>query len=48
MISIMFEQLDVPAFYLAGQGPATLFALGKTTGLVLEAGDGVTHAVPVN
>lgn len=47
MIEIMFEEFDVPAFYLANQPMLALYASGKTTGLVLESGDGVTHTVPI-
>jgi actin-related protein len=43
----MFEAFGVPAFYLAIQAVLSLYSSGRTTGLVLEAGDGVTQAVPV-
>ncbi|MCL4155928.1 UNVERIFIED_CONTAM: hypothetical protein GTU68_007930 [Idotea baltica] len=43
----MFEKFDVPAFYLAIQAVLSLYSSGKTTGLVLDAGDGVTHTVPI-
>jgi centractin len=44
---IMFETFNVPALYLSIQAVLALYASGKTTGLVLDSGDGVTHAVPV-
>jgi actin-related protein len=47
MTEIMFEQFTVPAFYLSIQAVLSLYSSGKTTGLVLDAGDGVTHTVPV-
>lgn len=47
MTEIMFETFDVPAFYLAIQAVLSLYSSGKTTGLVLDAGDGVTHTVPI-
>lgn len=47
MIEIMFEEFDVPAFYLVNQPMLALYASGKTTGLVLESGDGVMHTVPI-
>ncbi len=47
MTEIMFENFDVPAFYLAIQAVLSLYSSGKTTGLVLDAGDGVTHTVPI-
>lgn len=47
MTEIMFETFDVPAFYLAIQAVLSLYSSGRTTGLVLDAGDGVTHTVPI-
>jgi actin-related protein len=47
MTEIMFENFQVPAFYLAIQAVLSLYSSGKTTGLVLDAGDGVTHTVPI-
>ena len=43
----MFENFDVPAYYLAIQAVLSLYSSGRTTGLVLDAGDGVTHTVPI-
>jgi actin-related protein len=47
MTQIMFETFNTPAFYTATQSALALYASGRTTGLVLDIGDGVTHAVPV-
>ena len=47
MISILFETFDVPAAYVAIQAVMALYSAGRTTGLVLDSGDGVTHTVPV-
>jgi actin-related protein len=47
MTEIMFEKFEVPAFYLAIQAVLSLYSSGRTTGLVLDAGDGVTHTVPI-
>ncbi|KAG7473670.1 hypothetical protein MATL_G00098310 [Megalops atlanticus] len=44
---IMFETFNVPAMYVAIQAVLSLYASGRTTGIVLDAGDGVTHNVPV-
>lgn len=47
MAEIMFEALDVPGLQIKMQALCSLFASGRTTGLCLDSGDGVTHAVPV-
>lgn len=47
MASIMFEQFSVPAFYVAIQAVMSLYSAGRTTGLVVDSGDGVSHTVPV-
>eukprot|EP01038_Epipyxis_sp_PR26KG_P010648 gene10648-14300_t len=44
---IFFEQLNVPALYFSVQAILGLYASGRTTGVVLDSGDGVTHVVPV-
>eukprot|EP01041_Mallomonas_annulata_P004413 gene4413-8785_t len=44
---IFFEGFNVPAIYCAPQAILSLYASGRTTGVVLDSGDGVTHAVPV-
>ena len=41
----MFETFKVPGFYVASQAVLSLFASGRTRGLVVESGEGVTHAV---
>ena len=43
----MFETFDVPAFYLSIQAVLSLYSSGRTTGLVLDSGDGATHTVPI-
>ncbi|KAI9015365.1 hypothetical protein DFJ74DRAFT_259627 [Hyaloraphidium curvatum] len=45
---MMFETFGVPAFYLVKEPVLSLYASGRTTGLVLVSGDQVTHAVPVH
>lgn len=47
MMEIMFERFNVPASYVAVQGVLSLYASGRTTGIVLDIGDGVTHTIPV-
>eukprot|EP01031_Cornospumella_fuschlensis_P041594 gene41594-50760_t len=44
---IFFEGLNVPAMYFSIQATLSLYASGRTTGVVLDSGDGVTHVVPV-
>jgi len=44
---IMFEVFNVPAFYMAIQGVLALYASGRTTGIVLDSGDGVMHSIPI-
>ena len=42
---IMFETFRVPAAYLANQCALAIFTTGRTSGVVLDSGDGVTHAL---
>ncbi|OMJ26225.1 Actin-2 [Smittium culicis] len=44
---IFFETFNVPAMYISIQAVLSLYASGRTTGMVLDSGDGVSHAVPV-
>ena len=47
MTEVFFENFGVPAFYIAIQAVLALFASGRTTGIVFDSGDGVSHTVPV-
>merc|ERR1711942_247387 len=47
MSKIMFETFNMPAMYVAIQAVLSLYASGRTTGIVMDSGDGVSHGVPV-
>jgi len=47
MTQIMFETFNSPAMYVSIQAVLSLYASGRTTGNVMDIGDGVTHTVPV-
>lgn len=46
MTEIMFETFNVPSLYVAIQAVLSLYASGRTTGIVMDSGDGVTHTGP--
>ena len=47
MAEIMFETFAVPSFFIQIQAVLSLYSSGRTTGIVLDSGDGVTHTVPI-
>ena len=48
MTEILFETFHVPSFYAAKQSVLALYAAGRLNGVVLDCGQGVSHAVPVS
>lgn len=44
---IFFETFNVPALFISIQAILSLYASGRTTGVVMDSGDGVTHVVPI-
>lgn len=47
MCEVMFEKFNVPGLYIAIQAVMSLYSSGKTTGAVMDIGDGATHMVPI-
>lgn len=47
MAQIMFDTFYVPAIYVSTQAVLALYASGRTTGIVCDSGDGVTHVMPI-
>jgi centractin len=44
---VFFETFSAPALFIQIQSILSLYTSGRTTGVVLDSGDGVTSAVPV-
>uniref|UniRef100_A0A0N4Z0Y3 Actin n=1 Tax=Parastrongyloides trichosuri TaxID=131310 RepID=A0A0N4Z0Y3_PARTI len=47
MAEIFFETFNVPALHIQIQAVLSLYSTGRTSGVVLDCGDGVTHIVPI-
>ena len=43
----LFETFNCPAMYMANQAVLAMYSTGKTTGVVLDCGQGMTNVVPV-
>lgn len=47
LAKLMFDVFNVPSLCMADQAVLSLFSTGRTTGVVLELGEGMTYCVPV-
>ncbi|CAI9284524.1 unnamed protein product [Lactuca saligna] len=47
MTEVMFETFNVPAMYVAIGAVLSLYASGRTTGVMLDCGEGVSHTVAI-
>ncbi|KAH8746312.1 Actin, gamma [Hyaloscypha sp. PMI_1271] len=47
MTQIVFETFNTPAYYVSITSVLALYASGRTTGIVVDSGHGVTHVVPI-
>jgi actin-related protein len=47
MCQIMFETFNTQKMYISIQAVLSLYASGRTTGIVYDSGDGVSHTVPI-
>ncbi|CAK9033312.1 unnamed protein product, partial [Durusdinium trenchii] len=47
MVEMLFEKFSCPAAFIVIQAVMSLYSCGRTTGTVVDSGDGVTHTVPV-
>lgn len=48
IIQLAFEEFEVPAFFTVKKSILSLFASGRTSGLVLETGANLTQVVPIS
>ncbi len=47
MAELFFETFGTPSLFFQTQAVLSLYAQGKTTGVVLDCGDGVSHVCPI-
>ncbi|XP_076988601.1 actin-like protein 7B [Tamandua tetradactyla] len=45
---LLFETFGIPAMHVTSQSLLSIYSYGKTSGLVVESGHGVSHVVPVS
>eukprot|EP01065_Artemidia_motanka_P018237 TRINITY_DN21559_c0_g1_i1.p1 TRINITY_DN21559_c0_g1~~TRINITY_DN21559_c0_g1_i1.p1 ORF type:complete len:393 (+),score=103.41 TRINITY_DN21559_c0_g1_i1:78-1256(+) len=47
MLELLFEKFEVPALYVQIQAVLSLYECGRSEGVVVDSGDGISHTVPV-
>jgi len=47
LMQVMFETFKVQNFYVSAQAVLSLYATGRTTGIVCDCGEAVSHTVPI-
>eukprot|EP01117_Protostelium_nocturnum_P019243 TRINITY_DN8297_c0_g1_i1.p1 TRINITY_DN8297_c0_g1~~TRINITY_DN8297_c0_g1_i1.p1 ORF type:complete len:372 (-),score=97.33 TRINITY_DN8297_c0_g1_i1:103-1218(-) len=47
MAQIMFETFHTPEIYITIQAVLSLYYAGRTTGIIVDSGFGITHSVPI-
>ena len=47
LTQMMFEVFNVPCLYINVQAVLALYESGRTTGVVVDSGEGITHTVPI-
>ena len=48
MMEIMYEKFDISSLFIASQTILSIYASGRTTGVVLDCGNTITNIVPIN
>lgn len=48
MAELLFEKYEVPAYFVGSQAVLSLYSAGRTSGVVVDGGHGVLHAMAVH